>query len=435
MAKSWSYSEGDYGHRVRVFTRSGRKCIYIEHWDAALGKRVPFSLGHADREKARNQCRDLSDALRLGVTLPAAAEVSSALEPVAPTAKPVLEVRHEPQPVAATAARALAWDLLFALYHEEEGQYKKGAQPREDLRRQKVWRAFFALEKIEEPGHLDQSAIKKFTRLRIKGRLHVDGVKLTLEDPERPGEDVVTATTVHADVVYLVTVLNWANQKRTAGKRLLAEVPIRLPVLKTPEPRRPIATYEDVRDLRRVANQVDPRGYFGCYIRLHDALGWRVTAVCSIKASEVCLQPHDGMPYGYVRKNPAVDKEAVGQRVPLSRLAQATFKRLLRLRGAAAGDDKFLFAGPKDVSRPWLRWYVRDLTNRAERLAEIAHMGGSHAFRRKWVSERKDHPIPDIMAAGGWTDERSLRAYLHDDTDTTFQVVSRPTRRIRRRAA
>lgn len=433
MGKSWSYSEGDYGHRVRVFTRPGRKCVYIEHWDASLGKRVPFSLGHADREKARSQCRDLSDALRLGVMLPAAAEATSAPEVLPPGAKPASEPRHEPRPAPATAA--LAWDQLFALYHEEEGQYKKGAQPREDLRRAKVWNAFFALEQIAEPEHLDQAAIKKFTRLRIKGRLRVDGVDLRLEDPERPGGDVVAATTVHADIVYLVTVLNWAHQKRVGGKRLLAEVPIRLPVLKTPEPKRPIATYEDVRDLRRVADQVDPRGFFGCYVRLHDALGWRVTAVCSIKASEVSLQPHDGMPYGYVRKNPAVDKEAVGQRVPLSRLAQATFKRLLRLRRVTAGDDKFLFAGPKDVIRPWSRWHVRDLTNRAERLAKIAHVGGSHAFRRKWVSERKDHPIPDIMAAGGWTDERSLRAYLHDDTDTTFQVVSRPTRRIRRRAA
>lgn len=53
----------------------------------------------------------------------------------------------------------------------------------------------------------------------------------------------------------------------------------------------------------------------------------------------------------------------------------------------------------------------------------------------KWVTERKGHSIVDIMVAGGWTDPRSLDAYLQDDERTTYEVVSRPTRRIRRSAA
>ena len=36
------------------------------------------------------------------------------------------------------------------------------------------------------------------------------------------------------------------------------------------------------------------------------------------------------------------------------------------------------------------------------------------------------------MKAGGWRDERSLRSYMQDDTETTYEVVARPTRRIRR---
>jgi hypothetical protein len=67
---------------------------------------------------------------------------------------------------------------------------------------------------------------------------------------------------------------------------------------------------------------------------------------------------------------------------------------------------------------------------RAEAAAQLKHMGGTHAVRRKWVSERKGHTIKDIMVAGGWNDPRALDACMQDDEKTTCEVVSRPTRRI-----
>jgi hypothetical protein len=37
------------------------------------------------------------------------------------------------------------------------------------------------------------------------------------------------------------------------------------------------------------------------------------------------------------------------------------------------------------------------------------------------------------MMAGGWNDERSVSGYLQADEDTTYEVVSKPTRRVPRR--
>lgn len=80
---------------------------------------------------------------------------------------------------------------------------------------------------------------------------------------------------------------------------------------------------------------------------------------------------------------------------------------------------------------------MRDLQERAEGRAKIARrLGGTHVWRRKWATERKDYPAKDVMTAGGWNDPRSLEtAYKQADPHTTLQVVTCPTRRIRRVAA
>lgn len=47
-----------------------------------------------------------------------------------------------------------------------------------------------------------------------------------------------------------------------------------------------------------------------------------------------------------------------------------------------------------------------------------------HAFRRGWASARKELPVKDVMAAGGWHDESALQtAYQSADPKTTRQVV------------
>jgi hypothetical protein len=290
--------------------------------------------------------------------------------------------------------------------------------------------AYFRWQRISSPAHLDKDDLLDFVRERVAGRVRVPFVAL---------QAGVHTQTAWADLVYLVSVLNWATgakDPRAPHRKILTANSLQVPEgLKNKNPKRPRATHDDVLALRRVANDVDSQQLFREFERLHDELGWRVTARCWISAADVSLEAAPDMPWGYVRKNKYVDKEGVGDAVPLSRRGAAIVRSILRRRGISEGTQAWLFPGKEDPAKPWSRWHVRDMTVRAEKLAGIAHMGGAHAGRRKWASERKGHPLSDIMKAGGWRDARSLQSYLQDDTKTTYEVVSRPTRRIRRPTA
>ena len=47
-----------------------------------------------------------------------------------------------------------------------------------------------------------------------------------------------------------------------------------------------------------------------------------------------------------------------------------------------------------------------------------------HAYRRKWVTERKHLPDVDVAQAGGWKNTVSLKtAYQQADAETMLRVV------------
>ncbi|HEX2093249.1 MAG TPA: tyrosine-type recombinase/integrase [Longimicrobiaceae bacterium] len=136
-------------------------------------------------------------------------------------------------------------------------------------------------------------------------------------------------------------------------------------------------------------------------------------------------------PFGRIRKNHLVDKKTHGDWVPMSRHTRATVLRAFARAGLKLGEHKFLFYGPLRAG-PWTRQHVRDMMKRAEEAARIDHIGGEHAWRRKWFSERKDYPVADLMQAGGHADPKTVPIYQQADPETTYNVVARPTRRIRR---
>ena len=62
----------------------------------------------------------------------------------------------------------------------------------------------------------------------------------------------------------------------------------------------------------------------------------------------------------------------------------------------------------------------------AEMVAGLDTQKGSlwHAYRRKWVTERKHLPDVDVAAAGGRKDTQSLKsAYQQADAETMLRVV------------
>ena len=52
-----------------------------------------------------------------------------------------------------------------------------------------------------------------------------------------------------------------------------------------------------------------------------------------------------------------------------------------------------------------------------------------HAYRRKWATERKHHPLKDIASAGGWKNVNTLlTCYQQPDTETQREALARRKR-------
>jgi hypothetical protein len=79
--------------------------------------------------------------------------------------------------------------------------------------------------------------------------------------------------------------------------------------------------------------------------------------------------------------------------------------------------------------RPWPRELFTQKLLTAEQYAGLEHLRGGvwHPFRRKWATERKDLPLVDGMAVGGWKDATTLTHLLtaHDER-SMLKVMSAP---------
>jgi integrase len=267
----------------------------------------------------------------------------------------------------------------------------------------------------------------------------VEGIALPEAAPEplaktSKREAVVSDGTIDADLIFLNAALNWATEYRVAGEPLLKSKP-KVPRCKpqTGTLRQPVAAEDDLDALRPILDDVDPQGLLHYWMELVNQFGWRVTGLSHIKACELDFTARAHAPHGHLLKNSAVDKERRNDGVPLTARAAEILRELLAFRGLAVGDDAYLFLAPKGGGRkPWSRWHVGRLLVRAEAAAGIAHIGGLHAWRRKWHTERKNYPAQDVAVAAGYADPRSVDRYRHADAATTYLVVSTPTVVIRR---
>jgi hypothetical protein len=87
---------------------------------------------------------------------------------------------------------------------------------------------------------------------------------------------------------------------------------------------------------------------------------------------------------------------------------------------------------------PWPQAQCQDYLRQAEAAAGVEKLEGGlwHAYRRKWATERKELPLKDVAAAGGWKDVTTLlTCYQHADEATMLKVMASPTKLVSRRAA
>lgn len=388
--KTWSETVGGRGHAVTVFERTPGGPLYLRWWDpTATGRRKGGgtgnyrwrSLGHRDREVA------LAEARQLAAQLLAASE--------------------------AMARNRITLTALFAAYEEKVSRFKKGQQPREDARRMVLWTTFLGGE--TDPSEINSADLEEFVRARRAGAIKLPPPHVLKPNP--------TDSTIGADIVFLQSVLNWGVRAR-----LLESNPVaRFKRPKTKNPKRPVASYDRYLAVREKADEVDPQRLFGPFLDLIESLGWRVSAVCQIWASDIDRACTREAPFGRIRKRGEVDKEGVGMWVPLTETGRAAIDRILELNPVVG--NAYLFPSPKKKGRPWSRWHARDLLERAERAAGIDPQDGGdfHPYRRKWATERKHLPTKDVAAAGGWRDPRSLQeSYQQIDPETLLAVVMEP---------
>ncbi len=388
---------GSRGCTVWIQERERGGNLYLRWWDSVRRRWKWKSQRHRDRQRARQNARSLSDSMAAG----ADALRTGALHP----------------------------DVLFALYEDRVTSLKKGQQPAEDRRRMDVWQAFFAREELADVAQINTSLLENFVGLRGAGQILVPGRTLHRD---------VSARTIGADIEFLQIVLNWAMRTVLNGNPLLQKNPVKgFRKINTLHPRRLWATYdwyEAIRPFCDYPTPVDARGLFGQYLDLLESLGWRVSAVCELRASDFLRKPTAAAPDGLLRRK--AEKRTPAEWIPLPEAAREAMDELLK-RNPAIG-DAWLFPAPK-ANRPWNRHYVGRVLKRLVscvnevRLAEAARSGteaelvpyaNPHGFRRKFEEERRDLPEKDRMDATGRSDPRALRtAYLRKDAKRILAVM------------
>lgn len=91
-----------------------------------------------------------------------------------------------------------------------------------------------------------------------------------------------------------------------------------------------------------------------------------------------------------------------------------------------------LFPAETDAAKVMDRHLFEKWLSSAEAEAGLEKLSVSlwHAYRRKWASERKDHSLVDVAAAGGWKDRTTLlECYQQPDEAALLAVMAEPRKR------
>lgn len=402
-AKRWTYGIGSRPHTVTVEERPDRRDgpFQIRVWDTALrngkGNWRTRSLGHRDKERAKTEAAQVHAALVKGTD----------------------SIRSD----SVTLGRVLD------LYKRHRTPKKSATEQKADERRTEMWGR--VLGRDRDPNKIELRDWEAFGDQRSNGTIDARG-KPAPEKDQRS----VRERTVQADQQWLRYVLSWAAKWRENGRYLLDSNPIRgFDSVEVCNTRRPVAStdrYEVLRAfsdgiLMQVAWHDEPtkvRSHLSEVLDLAYHTGRRISAICALNYSDLRLERTGTAPYGEICWPGQTDKQGKEWTAPLNREARAAINRVLADRPGIG--DAPLFPNPEDASIPISRHFASKWLREAEVDAKLEPQQGSlwHAFRRSWVTRRKQHPDADVAKAGGWASVHSMRAsYQHADAETTLAVV------------
>lgn len=397
--KRWSYSAGQKPHTVVVEEREVGGALRVRAWDATRrggrGDWVRRSLGHSDKEAAK----------------------SYALEQAAKLTKGDAELRQGKVSLA----------QVFALYRRHRTPRKSLKEQKADVRRIELWTRVLGAGK--DPHKVFLSEWERFIDSRTSGEIDAKGrtVSAVTRSPVR-------TRSVEADLKWLRWVFNWAAKWSTPqGQYLMKENPVRgYEIPSEKNPMRPVASTDRYEAIRNVSDQQQmeirwngkregQRSYLSELLDIVNGTGRRISAVCQIRYEDLRLSQG---PYGSIRWPADTDKEGRESCVPISPNVRRAIDRVLKDRPGIGSAP--LFPKPTDRAVPISTFLASKWLIEGEKLAGLDTQKGSlwHAYRRKWVTERKHLPDVDVAAAGGWKNTVSLKtAYQQADAETILRVV------------
>jgi integrase len=207
----------------------------------------------------------------------------------------------------------------------------------------------------------------------------------------------VRTRSVEFDLAVLKAALRWATGVFENGQPLLAQ--------------NPLASYS-------LPRERDPRPMLEPLMKLMDATGRRLGSVLGLRWDDIDFEQQT------IRWRPELDKRRRTWVTPLPREVGPVLQRF-RVDCPAIG-NALLFPSPKDPAKPVSIYLARSWLLRAYERAGIKREPGGlwHPFRRKWATQRKEYPLRDVAAAGGWSDVQTLlTCYQQPDPETLRAVV------------
>ena len=187
---------------------------------------------------------------------------------------------------------------------------------------------------------------------------------------------------------------------------------------------------EELRDNARGATEWDRWLKMSMALALAEATGRRLGSIRMLRWDDIDLEAGE---IRWRRENDKKGRETVVPIPPalLDRLEAFSFACLATQVERYEQPSEFLFAAYRDPAVPMDRHLFDQWLSVAEEKAGLKKLEGGlwHPYRRKWATERKDQPMADVMAAGGWSDaDTLLRSYQQADKETLRRVVNHPNR-------
>ncbi len=373
--KRWSRTVGTRrGNRIRIYQRSASANLQMAVWDPVKKRYKQVSLGHTDRERATREAAEM-------VRLRDAGEWID--------------------------SRSLTLGILVARYLAENTHARDGSLKTEHYRRgcerySKYLMDWFGAD----------TPVVELTPERMAGYA-------TARRSGQINGRAVGATALHQDIKLLKSMMKWATGVYKNGRPLLDRNPLTgFAIPKTRNPIRPMIEEETVEKLRAVAARVSP--LMPLLITLMDSTGRRLSSVLGLRWDDFDFEKQT------ITWRAELDKKRRTWIVPMPTQAEAALLKY-RAEHPAIG-SALVFPMMSEPTKPVTRHLASDWLKRAYRYAGIKRAKGSlwHAFRRRWATLRKDYPLRDLAAAGGWEDLPTALMYQHPDQETLRRVIDHP---------